>query len=172
VSPALHKQAPDHVPALPALHKLPVYYWLIAAMLIFLALVNGVVYYRKKKNSARAYAVPETAPALPVAEEQHIDIKKQLEALAGTAGTHEYITGFKKILTDFLCRQEGVSAVAEEEIIQQIQVTAPELAAAAGHLYRQCNTLLYSQGSIHAGARNEMETTLVAMALKKDAGAV
>jgi BatD DUF11 like domain len=166
VGPALYKPGPGNAEP-PVKRQLPVYYYLLPAVIV-LALI-AIVFYKKKKRIATRMAKPITPLpeiASPAEAPENKFDKEQLESLNVFNDTTEYITAFKKMFTDLLRRQTGISSGSEEALLQQIETKDTELATAAGNLYAQCNNLLYAPGDLDTVTRKEMEDTFISIADK------
>ncbi|MEP7279986.1 MAG: hypothetical protein ABI813_15165 [Bacteroidota bacterium] len=159
ISPAPAKPLPGLV-TVPVKKEFPYY---ILLMVIPLLLLWGLARYRGKRKPA---VLQEEPPPTTVEVTIEPAIEIQLEALSAFSDTREYISAFKKLLSEHLCRHAGLVAGTEMSILQQVASKEPRLAAAVEQLYNQCNKLLYAPAGMDTVTRRQMEDDLVALSLK------
>lgn len=160
VSPALHKPLPN-APLVPVKKQFPFYYFLLP--LLFLLALTGMIFYKRKKAIPVVVPTPALHEPAPSIYTKDMYSTAELETLKGVDNTNEYTIAFKKLFTAFLRQQTGNASGTEDTLLAQIKIKDTELAAAAGLLFAQCNSLLYAPGNTDMAMRLEMENKLVSI---------
>ena len=160
VSAAIHKQLPVE-PVAVTKKQFPSANLLVGGIILILILI-AIILYNKKRNKRSISVKPPISQATPVILKVQKEIigKDQLNSLDVYIDSKEYATAFKKLMMKNLQQQTDLLNANEESLVMAIQTKDTKLATSAGHLFAQCNNLLYAPDNLSVAGKMQMENEL------------